>query len=87
MRLAMREWSESLAGLSGEEIRRGIEQSKQIYAWPPSIAEFVSQCRGGAIEQMGQAYRVRKALPRPNADAELVRENICLMRSALGVKA
>lgn len=39
---AMAEWAQALAGLSGDQIRRGIERCRVECEWPPSIAKFVA---------------------------------------------
>ena len=35
------EWSEGLAGMSGDDIKRAIEHCRLNIKWPPSIAEFI----------------------------------------------
>ena len=35
------EWSEGLAGMDGDAIKRAIEHCRLNIKWPPSIAEFV----------------------------------------------
>lgn len=62
-----REWAEALAGMSGAQIRAGIEQARSHCDWPPSIAEFVRACQeadGRTAEQ-----RARDALAAEQADA------------------
>ena len=54
------EWAKGIAGLSGEEIRHGIDHCRTHNPWPPSIAEFRTACRGGATaEQRAYAARAR----------------------------
>lgn len=35
------EWSEGLAGMNGDAVKRAIEHCRQNIKWPPSIAEFI----------------------------------------------
>lgn len=54
------EWAKGLEGLTGEEIRHGIDHCRANNTWPPSIAEFRTACRGGAnAEQRAYAARAR----------------------------
>lgn len=64
------EWAGGLAGLSGAEIRHGIEHCRAERAWPPSIAEFRKACRGGSTDEqramsarLDQSDAERLALP------------------------
>lgn len=41
---AIREWSKRLAGMTAEEIKRGL--SDWAGEWPPSLPEFAAACRG-----------------------------------------
>lgn len=55
------EWAKGLAGLTGDEIRIGIDHCRTHATWPPSIAEFRTACRGGATaEQRAYAARARE---------------------------
>lgn len=81
------EWSQGLAGLTGEQIKTGIEACRNGMVWPPSIAEFRSACRGGATaEQLAFAARAAEdatALPqgtRAEALAKGVAESVRLKR-------
>ena len=42
-----REWAEGLAGLSGEQVKLGIEICRAQSVWPPTIAEFRDAAQGG----------------------------------------
>lgn len=57
------EWSEGLAGLDGEQIKRGIEQCRQRCKWPPSIAEFRQAAEGvdENLRHAGAAYRIHES--------------------------
>lgn len=37
-------WAEELAGLSGDELKRGLEACKSRQ-WPPTLPEFITLCR------------------------------------------
>lgn len=83
-RLALQEWGERLAGLSPDEISRGL--SSWAGSWPPNVEEFRQACEGHDTdwEHRGQAYRrFPKSLPKPKADARLVAEEIAKMRGIL----
>jgi hypothetical protein len=41
-----REWAEALAGFTGDEIRRGIEETR-TRKFPPNLPEFLHLCRPG----------------------------------------
>lgn len=54
------EWAKGISGLTGEEIKAGIDHCREYSSWPPSIAEFRQACKGGAnAEQRAYAARVR----------------------------
>lgn len=54
------EWAKGLEGLTGEEIRHGIDHCRANNTWPPSIAEFRTACRGGANAEQ-RAYAARSS--------------------------
>lgn len=54
------EWAKGLDGLSGDEIRFGIDCCRCNNTWPPSIAEFRTACRGGANAEQ-RAYAARSS--------------------------
>lgn len=54
------EWAKGISGLTGEEIKAGIDHCRSHCVWPPSIAEFRQACHGGAnAEQRAYAARSR----------------------------
>lgn len=54
------EWAKGIEGLTGEEIKAGIDHCRSHCNWPPSIAEFRQACHGGAnAEQRAYAARSR----------------------------
>ena len=60
LNLLRAEWAKGIEGLTGEEIRHGIDHCRANNTWPPSIAEFRTACRGGAnAEQRAYAARAR----------------------------
>lgn len=59
------EWSQGLAGLTGDQIKRGIERCRNDKPWPPSIAEFREAARDGMnAEQRALAARLEQETPR-----------------------
>ena len=52
--LAVEEWSERLAGLTGEQIKQGI--ANLTGEWPPTSIEFRSICVGSLLHNKA-AYR------------------------------
>jgi hypothetical protein len=40
------EWTDALAGLSRQAIKRGLAKARQTLTWPPTIAEFLQACQG-----------------------------------------
>jgi hypothetical protein len=68
--IARAEWSEGLAGMTGEEIKKALDKCRKEFVWAPSIAEFRSAGLGGSNlpEQNTAAYRAFKRLPRPESD-------------------
>lgn len=64
------EWSEGLAGLSGEQVAVGLKRATRESKWPPSIAEFRQFARDG-WEHRSAAYReLRPEFLLPNGTAE-----------------
>lgn len=58
------EWAKGISGLTGEEIKAGIDHCRSHCVWPPSIAEFRQACKGGAnAEQRAYAARAREERP------------------------
>jgi len=55
--LSRAEWADAISALSAEELRRGIITCRDTYAWPPSIAEFLTAARQGH-EHHTAAYRI-----------------------------
>lgn len=87
---ALVEWGLGLVGLSGEQIKRGIEKCRTGCDWPPSIAQFVRfACAADECwEHRGLAYRPHvKALPKPKANPDLVKGQLVAMREALRGRA
>ena len=63
-RLVSAEWANGLAGLSGADLKRGIEHCRAHLAWPPSISEFRAACQDHATpEQRAYAARAAEAQP------------------------
>jgi len=80
----MTEWREGLAGVTAEELKRGLEAWQE--SWPPSLPEFRAACLGKSEtwEHTGDAYRrFPPALPKPKADREQVEAELAKMRECL----
>lgn len=43
-RTVVREWSHGLAGMTPEQIKRGLDE--WCGEWPPTLPEFIAACRG-----------------------------------------
>lgn len=41
--VAIKEWSDGLRGLSGDQIKHGLEKWQE--EWPPCMSEFVTTCK------------------------------------------
>jgi hypothetical protein len=69
--MAINEWSEGLAGLTGEQIKKGLTDWQE--PWPPSLPEFRAACEGSSDwEHKSEAYKeTRKALPAPLCKKEI----------------
>ncbi len=79
--VAMSEWGQGLADLSGDEIKCGIAACRAALAWPPTIAEFRGLARKNV--SLGAAYRVyRPALPKP-VNRELAARELSKIRAVL----
>ena len=66
----MREWSEVLTGLTGEDISRGL--SSWSGKWPPDAYEFRGACKGVKDWQLQSSAMIEpvKALPEPKEHRE-----------------
>lgn len=82
IRLAVTEWSEQLAGVTGEQVRRGLA----VWAedWPPSSPQFRKACLGASGNLHNTAaYKPFVALPRPPRDMALAGDALEGMRKLL----
>jgi len=66
--MAVKEWAEGLAGLTGAQIKKGLDTWKE--PWPPSLPEFMEACLD---EQSKHPMYIesRKALPPPLCKKEI----------------
>lgn len=67
---AVKEWSEGLYGLTGLQIKKGLDSLDE--EWPPSLPAFKKAC-GSVKKHWGHnsgAYQETKALPRPEITPE-----------------
>lgn len=76
--LAIAEWAHGLAGLSGEDIRRGLDAWDG--AWPPSLPEFRAAC---SKPKQHAAHQLHRALPPPKRDPVVVADEIAKMREEI----
>lgn len=85
--LAMQEWAEALAGLSVDQVNRGIDAVRMYCPWPPSIADFVGYAKRD--DKLALAcFCEFVPLPRPVQSPALVRDALSAMRSGLrGVRS
>jgi len=90
-KIAVAEWSEQLAGLTGEQIKHGLDSWTED--WPPSAPEFKKICLGHD-EQKGlshntAAYREFKRnnrLLEKQPDPEIAKSALDEMKEKLGIK-
>lgn len=83
-RMAHAEWSARLAGLTGEDIKRGLDTYRG--EWPPTVEQFRNAClqtQDADYEHRRMYQRFPKALPKPKANPEIVRRELAKMREAL----
>lgn len=53
-KVAVNEWAEGLAGLSGDQIKHGLDNWNE--SWPPSMPEFKNVCLNKGINEFGLDY-------------------------------
>lgn len=64
--IALDEWAEGLANLSGSDVKRGLEVWQE--AWPPSLPEFKKACKKPRQIASHQDFVF---LPKPKPDKKL----------------
>ena len=81
---SMQEWGEALADLTGQQIKRGLDECRSQKSWPPSIAEFIELAKGSSSwEHKSGAYkRLQKALPKP-VNREIGRQALSNLRGVV----
>lgn len=52
--IAVSEWSQGLAGLTGDDIKRGLNNLTD--EWPPSLPAFRAACEGKSVNGFGLDY-------------------------------
>lgn len=78
----LRTWSQGLAGLDAEAIRRALaELMRREDPWPPSLPELRALCRP---TRALAAHQVVRYLPAPKPEPALVAEHLATIRHALG---
>lgn len=81
---SMRKWGQTLADLSGEEIRRGIDNCAKNCERPPTPARFL-RVSGHQPKSGNPAHKAYVALPpRPEPDKAKAKASIARMRYAMG---
>jgi hypothetical protein len=85
--LNMIEWASGIAGLTDEQLARGVNETRIQCAWPPSISEFRAMCvEHNDWEHKGDAYKpFQKALPAPLCKKEIAQAERDKLRK-LGIK-
>ncbi|MCP4342918.1 MAG: hypothetical protein GY799_29555 [Desulfobulbaceae bacterium] len=76
---AIREWSEILGDVTGEEIKHGLDTWDSEY--PPNVYQFRTTCM--AMRRRG-SHKLFAALPKPQFFPAIARQALKAMRS--GVK-
>lgn len=96
--VAVVEWSRGLAGYSGIEIKRGLDEWQGV--WPPTLPEFAAACKGKILGQneyglsyTPEIYRHRERSPAKllsSGDREIqrnkAREHMGALHTALKIK-
>lgn len=83
------EWSNGMAGITGEQIKSGLEKcahkklSPGESDWPPTLSEFRALC---LPERIPAAHRDYVQLPRPKRAPEKMDEITPQLRAAVGHK-
>lgn len=84
--LAVREWATGLSGLTGRQIKTGIEKclTRKLAPgkedWPPTPAEFRSMCLPERLEPIHRSYI---SLPKPIQDPEVAKQALACMRELM----
>lgn len=85
-KIAINEWSQGLAGVTGDEIKKGLDSLSG--EWPPSLPEFLKACKGKSdgfgLGYTPECYRVKdepKLLTKKLSHEELSKK-IAELRSA-----
>lgn len=62
-------WAEALSGMEGEQIKAGLNYSRDHYEWPPTCAEFKAACKSKpkAVLSLPQS---------PRTDSETGKRNV-----------
>lgn len=78
--LALTEWGERLADLTGEQIKHGLDNWRD--KWPPNVEAFRNACTGGDDWQHNTAaYRAfPPGLPKPKAKRETAERELAKIR-------
>jgi len=85
---AIKEWSEQLSGLSGDDIKRGLDG--WLEDWPPSAPEFVKCCKGEGESWQHKSAAYKDYIPRDRqltqkATPEVAEGSLAEMKKKLGM--
>ncbi len=78
--IAVKEWSDGLSGLSGRDIKRGLDNLSD--EWPPSLPQFKSAC---IVKKQikNPAHKEYIELPKPRITKDQADHNISELRKAI----
>ena len=89
---AKQDWRLALAGLTGEQIKTGIEAARNTCEWPPSIAEFIRLCNpdvhgSSKVWEAGHpGYDSVHGLDKSMPESKAAQEALNAIRKALGLR-
>lgn len=86
---AVKEWSEQLSGLTGDEIKRGLDEWTED--WPPSAPEFVKCCKGKGGSRQHNTAAHKEYIPRgrqltKKCDPDKAKSALDEMKKTVGLK-
>jgi hypothetical protein len=77
------QWRETWAAaldrerITGEQVRIALERCETIYEWPPSLPEFIRECKAVVLVDPDQ-----RALPAPRMTNEQRQRGLAMLRAA-----
>lgn len=82
---AEEDWAQVLAGLSPQDLKRGLDTWRQ--AWPPNALEFLAACEDPHRKTAHKIASGAALLPAPKRDPEAAKKGIRLLRTAINGNA